>query len=93
MTTQTGILVSVSADGKLEIPPELQSQMEPLSRYEVLVTNNEIIFKRIPQSLTWDVLSQRIEAAGIDPEEPSLQEISDIVKDVRKSRRARSECA
>jgi hypothetical protein len=43
--------------------------------------------------LTWDDLSQRIEAAGIDPEEPSLQEISDIVKDVRKSRRARSECA
>lgn len=93
MTPQTGILVSVSADGKLEILPELQSQMEPLSRYEVLVTNNEIIFKRIPQSLTWDNLSQRIEAAGIDPEEPSLQEISDIVKDVRKSRRARSECA
>ena len=48
MTPQTGILVSVSADGKLEIPPELQSQMEPLSRYEVLVTNNEIILKRIP---------------------------------------------
>ncbi len=93
MTHQTGILVSVSADGKLEIPPELQSQMEPLSRYEVLVTNNEIIFKRVSQSLSWDDLSQRIEAAGIDPEEPSLQEISDIVKDVRKSRRARNECA
>lgn len=92
MTPQTGILVSVSADGRLEIPPELQSQMQPLSRYEVLVTNNEIIFKRIPQSLSWDDLSQRIEAAGIDPEEPSLQEISDIVKDVRKSYRARNEC-
>ena len=56
------------------------------------MTNNKIIFKRISQSLTWDDLSQRIEAAGIDPEEPSLQEISDIVKDVRKSRRARNEC-
>ncbi len=93
MTPQTGILVSVSADGRLDIPPELQAQMEPLSRYEVLVTNNEIIFKKISQSVTWEGLSQRIEAAGIDPEEPSLQEISDIVKDVRKSRRARSECA
>jgi hypothetical protein len=48
MTPQIGILVSVSADGRLDIPPELQSQMEPLSRYEVLVTSNEIIFKRIP---------------------------------------------
>jgi hypothetical protein len=57
------------------------------------MTNIKIIFKRVPQSLTWDDLSQRIEAAGIDPEEPSVQEISNIVKDVRKSHRARSECA
>ena len=92
MTTQTGILVSVSADGKLEIPPELQAQMEPLSRYEVLVTNNEIIFRKISRSLTWEELSQRIEVAGIDPEEPSLAEISEVVKEVRKSRSDRNEC-
>ncbi|PZV10633.1 MAG: hypothetical protein DCF20_21040 [Pseudanabaena sp.] len=36
--------------------------------------------------MTWDDLSQRIEAEGIDLEEPSLQEICDIVKGVRKSR-------
>jgi poly-D-alanine transfer protein DltD len=68
---------------------KLQSELESSERYEVSVTNNEITFKKIsPNVLTWEELSQRIEAAGEDPEQPSLQEISQIVKEVRKSRRA-----
>jgi hypothetical protein len=42
-------------------------------------------------ALAWEDLSQRIEAAGEDPEQPSLQEISEIVREVRKSRRAEKE--
>jgi poly-D-alanine transfer protein DltD len=68
---------------------KLQSELEASERYEVSVTNNEITFKKIsPNVLTWEELSQRIEAAGEDPEQPSLQEVSQIVKEVRKSRRA-----
>ena len=68
---------------------KLQAEFEASDRYEVSVTNNEIVFKKIsPNVLTWEELSQRIEAAGEDPEQPSLQEISEIVKEVRKSRRA-----
>lgn len=67
----------------------LQAELEASERYEVSVTNNEIIFKKISLNvLTWEELSQRIEAAGEDPEQPSLQEISEIVKEVRKSRKA-----
>jgi poly-D-alanine transfer protein DltD len=67
---------------------KLQAELESSGRYEVSVTNNEIVFKKIsPNVLTWEELSQRIEAAGEDPEQPSLQEISEIVKEVRKSRR------
>ena len=43
--------------------------------------------------MTWEELSQRIEVAGIDPEEPSFAEISEVVKEVRKSRSDRNECA
>jgi hypothetical protein len=57
------------------------------------VTNNEIIFRKISKFLTWEELSQRIEVARIDPEEPSLAEISEVVKEVRKSRSDRNECA
>ncbi len=68
---------------------KLQAELEASDRYEVSVTSNEIVFKKIsPNALTWEELSQRIETAGEDPEQPSLQDISAIVKEVRKSRRA-----
>lgn len=67
----------------------LQAELEASDRYEVSVTSNEIVFKKIsPNALTWEELSQRIETAGEDPEQPSLQDISAIVKEVRQSRRA-----
>ena len=68
---------------------ELQAELETSDRYEVSLTNNEIVFKKISSNvLTWQELSQRVESVGEDPEQPSLQEISEIVKEVRKSRRA-----
>ena len=73
----------------IEEMQKLQAELEASDRYEVSMTSNEIIFKKIlPNVLTWEDLSQRIEAAGEDPKQPSLQEISGIVKEVRKSRRA-----
>jgi hypothetical protein len=76
----------------IEAIQKLQAEFEASDRYEVSVTQNEIVFKKIsPNVLTWEELSQRIEAAGEDPEQPSLQEISEIVKEVRKSRRAEKE--
>jgi poly-D-alanine transfer protein DltD len=71
---------------------KLQAEFESSDRYEVSVTQNEIVFKKIsPNVLTWEDLSQRIEATGEDPEQPSLQEINEIVREVRKSRRAEKE--
>jgi uncharacterized protein (DUF39 family) len=90
-------LVSVSEEksGKLTFTTDieeiqkLQAELEASDRYEVSITNNEIIFKKIsPNVLTWEELSQRIEDSGEDPDQPSLQEISEIVKEVRKSRKA-----
>jgi len=80
---------SLTFSSDIEEIQKLQAELEASDRYEVSVTQNEIIFKKIsPKVLTWEDLSQRIEAAGEDPEQPSLQEISEIVKEVRKSRRA-----
>jgi len=73
----------------IEEMQKLQAELEASDQYEVSVTSNEIIFKKIsPNVLSWEDLSQRIDAAGEDPEQPSLQEISEIVREVRKSRRA-----
>ena len=39
-------------------------------------------------SLTWAELSRRVENLGSDPAEPSLQELSYLVKETRQERRA-----
>lgn len=88
---ETGIIVSVSADGKLELPPELQAQLEPFTRYKVFMANNEIVLRKIPKSSAWLALSARIETEGDDLEQPSLKEITEIVKETRRLPRATTE--
>jgi C4-type Zn-finger protein len=88
---ETRITVTVSANGKLELPPELQAQLKPFTRYEVFLTNNEIVLKKIPKSLAWLALSARINSEEHDLEQPSLEEITEIVKETRRLRRAKTE--
>lgn len=82
----TGITVKVTAQGTLEIPPEVLAKLQPLTEYEVSVTEDEILFKKIRKPLTWDELSQRIKELGSDPNQPSLEEISEMVKKMRQER-------
>jgi hypothetical protein len=79
-----GITARVTAQGKLEIPPEILAKLQPFAEYEVSVTEDEIVFKKIRKPLTWNELSQRIEKLGSDPDRSSLQEISEMVKEVRR---------
>ncbi len=88
---ETGIIVTVSADGKLELPPELQAQLKPFTRYEVFMANDEIVLKKIPKSSAWLALSARINSEEHDLEQPSLEEITEIVKETRRLRRAKTE--
>lgn len=81
----TSITVRVTVEGKLEIPPEVLAQLQPLAEYEVSVTEDEIVFKKISRiTLDLDEFLQRLEELEPDPNQPSLQEISEIVKEVRQ---------
>ncbi|MBW4631330.1 MAG: hypothetical protein KME30_05335 [Iphinoe sp. HA4291-MV1] len=78
------MIVKVTDDGKLEIPPELLEKLKPLTEYEVSVTEDEIVFTKIRQPLTLKELRRRVKQAGLDPEQLTLEEISQIVKEVRQ---------
>lgn len=81
----TGITARVTAQGKLEIPPEILAQLQPFAEYEVSVTADEIVFKKIRKpTVDLDEFLQRLEELEPDPKQPSLQEISEIVKEVRQ---------
>jgi hypothetical protein len=86
-------IVSVTGDRQLEIPPELQERLTPGDEYIIAISDNLITFQKIQKPLRFDELQKRIEALGPDPEEMSLEEISLMVKDVRRQMQAEADAA
>jgi hypothetical protein len=74
----------VTPEGKLEIPSEILKQLQPLTEYEISLTENEIKLTKTKKKLTLDELWQRVDEVDPDPEQPSLAEISQVVKEVRQ---------
>ncbi|MDZ8184670.1 MAG: hypothetical protein RMX96_07455 [Nostoc sp. ChiSLP02] len=77
-------IAKVIADRNLEIPSKVLEKLEPCTEYEVSVTENEIVFKKTNHRLTLKALRQRVTQAGSDPNQPTLEEISQILKEVRQ---------
>lgn len=82
---KTKPIVKVTVDRKLEIPQEILQQLKPLTEYEISVTETSIILEK-KSSLTIDLdnFLQELDQLKPDPEQPTLQEISEIVKEVRQ---------
>ena len=84
---EANAVVEVTPEGKLDLPPEIQHRIKPGDRYRVSMTDNSIVFEKIPQSVDVDEWFQHIEELGPDPDQLSLEKISDLVKEVRRERR------
>ncbi|MDZ8187621.1 MAG: AbrB/MazE/SpoVT family DNA-binding domain-containing protein [Nostoc sp. ChiSLP02] len=87
---ETNILVKVTAEGQLKLPAEVQAQLNPGDEYLVSITETEIVLKKIRKPLTWRELSQKIGESEPDTDQPSLEEISEMVKEVRRERRSKA---
>lgn len=85
----TDFVVKVTPEGQLEVPSEIQAKLRPGDEYIVSVTKDSIVFKKIQQSLDLNEWFRRIEELGPDPNQPTLQEISEMVKEVRRERRSK----
>ncbi len=82
----TDNIVSITTDGKLELPAKIQRQIKPGS-YKVSMKEDSIILEKIQPPLDLNNWFRRIEELGPDPNQPSLQEISEMVKEVRRERK------
>nr|WP_225225515.1 hypothetical protein [Komarekiella delphini-convector] len=60
------------------------AQLQPFTEYEISVTEDEIVFTKTYKRLTLQELRERVKEAGSDPNQPTLEEISQIVKEVRQ---------
>jgi hypothetical protein len=81
-----GSRIQISKSKTFDLPDEIRNQLRPGDEYQVSVTNDEIVLKKINPTLSWGDLSERIDSLGIDPGQPTLEEISEMVKEVRQKR-------
>jgi bifunctional DNA-binding transcriptional regulator/antitoxin component of YhaV-PrlF toxin-antitoxin module len=79
---KSNITVAVNPDGKLEIPAEIAAKLKPGDRYTVTVTADNIVFQKVA-GFDWEEWERRVEAANPDPDELTMEEICELVREVR----------
>ncbi len=77
-------LVSVTPDRQLELPPEIQATLQPGDEYLIWQTADTILFKKVQKPETLADIRAKVSALGPDPETPTLEELSQIVREVRQ---------
>ena len=81
------VVVKVNPDRKFELPPEITDQLRVGDEYKVLMTEGEIVLRKIEKPLVdLDDFFNSLEQMEPDPNQLSLQEISDVVKEMRRER-------
>lgn len=83
---RTAIIVSVTPEGNLELPPEIREKIRPGDEYLLWQTEDSILLKKIQKPLDWEELRRRRDAIGPDPNELTMEEICEIVREVRRER-------
>jgi hypothetical protein len=81
------MIVTIGQNGILELPLALQEQLHEGDKYKVSMTDTSIVLEKVSQPLTVEEWFQRVEELGPDPDQLSLEEICEIVKEVRRERR------
>lgn len=77
-------VVSVTPNRQLELPPEIQATLQPGDEYLMWQTEDTILFKKVQRPTTLTDIRAQVRALGADPEEPTLAELSQIVREVRQ---------
>ncbi len=78
---KANITVLVSSEGKLEIPPEIEAQLNPGDRYSVIVTADRIVFQKVA-GFDWEELRRRRESL---PNYPSRREFMKLPLEDRRN--------
>lgn len=76
-------IVSVTPNKQLELPEEIQQQLKPGDEYLIWQTEDSITFKKVQKPRNYLALLNKIQAIESNQDEPSIEEICEIVKEVR----------
>lgn len=81
---QPANIINITPDRQFELPPMLQEQLQPGDKYLVWQSGDTILLQKIHKPLTLSDLRAKVQALGPDPNEPTLEELSQIVREVRE---------
>ncbi|QFS45531.1 hypothetical protein [Nostoc sphaeroides] len=82
---ETDPIIRITDEKQINLPVEIESQLIPGDEYRVILKENCIVLEKITQqNLDLDDFLQSLEQLEPDPNQPTLEEISEIVKDVRQ---------
>ncbi|NJP08926.1 MAG: hypothetical protein HC866_05100 [Leptolyngbyaceae cyanobacterium RU_5_1] len=86
----TEVIIEVTANGQLELPTEVRERLSPGEKYKVSMTEDSIVLEKVQKTeINLDDWFRRIEEVGSDPEQPTLHELADMVKEIRRDRKTR----
>lgn len=82
-------IVTITPTGQIELPSELAAQLHPGDEYKVEVTEGAIVLHKVENKVEkpkvdLDQFFRRLEAAPPDPDHPTVEEICEIVREVRR---------
>jgi len=84
MTMPLTPVVFVTSDRAIALPPEIQATLQPGDEYLVWQTDDTILLKKVQKPMAIADIRAKGNAFGNDPEEPTLEELSQIIHDVRQ---------
>jgi hypothetical protein len=84
MTMTSTSVITVTSDRTIALPSEIQATLQPGDEYLVWQTDDTILLKKVQKPITIADIRAKVTALGSDPEEPTLEELSQIVREVRQ---------
>jgi hypothetical protein len=77
-------IVSVTSSLQLEIPPEIQAKLHAGDEFMIWEEGENIFFQKLQKLISLNNLQSRVQSLGVDPEQPTLEELGELVREYRQ---------
>ncbi len=77
------ITINFTPEGNLELPPAIREIFSSGEQYSIITKDDTIVFKKVSK-FDWDEWEKRLDEAGDDPDQITMEEICEIVREVRR---------
>jgi hypothetical protein len=76
-------IIRVTPNLQLEIPPEIQAKLQAGDEFMIWEEGENIFFQKLQKPISLNDLRTRVQSLGVDPEQPTLEELGKLVREYR----------